>query len=149
MSQVEESIEVEVPISTAYNQWTQFEEFPTFMEGVDEITQLDDSHLHWKVSMGGRTEEFDAEITEQIPDTRIAWTTVEGPKHGGAVDFHRLSDDRTQLMVVMDAQDPGLKEKAAEALGVVTRRVRGDLENFKRMIEERGSETGAWRGEVS
>jgi uncharacterized membrane protein len=149
MSQVEESIEVAVPVSTAYNQWTQFEEFPKFMESVDEITQIDDTHLHWKVSMGGKTEEFDAEITEQIPDTRIAWTTTDGIQHGGAVDFHRLDENRTQLMVVMDSGDDGMLEKVADALGLVRRRVRGDLERFKEMIESRGEETGAWRGEVA
>ena len=148
MSQVEESIEVGVPVSTAYNQWTQFEEFPKFMETVDEIRQVDDTTLHWVVSAAGHREEFDAVITEQIPDTRIAWTTTEGPKHAGVVDFHRLSDDRTQLMVVMDTEADSLAEKAADAVGLVKRRVRGDLERFKEMIESRGEETGAWRGEV-
>ena len=149
MSQVEESIEVEVPVSTAYNQWTQFEEFPKFMDTVDEIRQVDETTLHWVVSAAGRREEFDAVITEQIPDTRIAWTTTSGPKHAGVVDFHRLSDDRTQLMVIMDHEAEGLAEKAADAVGIVKRRVRGDLERFKEMIEARGHETGAWRGEVS
>jgi len=148
MAQVEESIEVSVPLSTAYNQWTQFEEFPTFMKSVDEVRQIDDTHLHWSVSFGGRTEEFDAVITEQIPDTRIAWTTTEGPKHGGAVDFHRLDDQRTQLMVVMDSPEASAGEKAADALGLVQRRVREDLGRFKEMIESRGEETGAWRGQV-
>ncbi|MBJ7457255.1 MAG: SRPBCC family protein [Thermoleophilia bacterium] len=148
MSQVEESIEVEVPVSTAYNQWTQFEEFPKFMDTVDEIRQLDDTRLHWVVSAGGRTEEFDAVITEQIPDTRIAWKSTDGPTHAGVVDFHRLSDDKTQVMVIMDTETEGLVEKAAEAVGLVKRQVRGDLERFKKMIESRGEETGAWRGEV-
>lgn len=148
MSQVEESIEVGVPVSTAYNQWTQFEEFPRFMEGVEAIEQIDDTHTRWRVNVAGREEEFTAEITEQIPDTRVAWTTTHGPKHGGAVDFHKLADDRTQLMVVMDAQEQGLAGQAADALGLVRRRVRGDLERFKEMIESRGEETGAWRGEV-
>ncbi|HMN98098.1 MAG TPA: SRPBCC family protein [Miltoncostaeaceae bacterium] len=149
MSQIEESIEVGVPVSTAYNQWTQFEEFPSFMETVDEIRQVDDTHLHWTVSAAGRTEEFDAVITEQIPDTRVAWTTTEGPKHAGAVDFHRLSEDATQIMVVMDTEAEGLVEKAADAVGLARRQVRKDLERFKEMIESRGRETGAWRGEVS
>lgn len=148
MSQVEESIEVQVPVSTAYNQWTQFEEFPRFMETVDEIRQLDDTHLHWVVSAAGRREEFDAEITEQIPDTRIAWTTTDGPRHAGAVDFHKLSDDSTQIMVVMDTEADGVVEKAADAAGMVRRQVRKDLENFKELIESRGRESGAWRGEV-
>ena len=149
MSKIEESIEVAVPVSTAYNQWTQFEEFPSFMETVDRIEQLDDTHLHWVVSAGGKQEEFDAVITEQVPDTRVAWTTTDGPKHAGAVDFHRLSDDRTQILVVMDYETEGLAEKAADVAGVGKRRVRGDLERFKEMIESRGTETGAWRGEVS
>lgn len=148
MSQVEESIEVEVPVSTAYNQWTQFEEFPKFMDTVDEIRQLDETRLHWVVSAGGRREEFDAVITEQIPDTRIAWKSTDGPKHAGVVDFHKLSDDKTQVMVIMDTEAEGLVEKAADAVGLVKRQVRGDLERFKKMIESRGEESGAWRGEV-
>ena len=149
MSQIEESIEVQVPVSTAYNQWTQFEEFPSFMETVDRITQVDDTHLHWEVSARGRSDEFDAVITEQIPDTRVAWTTTEGPKHAGAVDFHRLSDDSTQIMVVMDTEPDTLAAKAADAVGLARRQVRKDLERFKEMIESRVRETGAWRGEVS
>jgi uncharacterized membrane protein len=149
VSQIEESIEVEVPVTTAYNQWTQFEEFPRFMETVDRIEQRDDTHLHWVVSAAGRTSEFDAVITEQVPDTRIAWSTTDGPRHAGAVDFHRLSDDRTQIMVVMDTEPEGLAENAAEALGLARRQVRKDLERFKEMIEERGTESGAWRGEVN
>lgn len=148
MSQVEESIRVDVPVSTAYNQWTQFEEFPTFMEGVEEIHQVDDTHLHWKVSVAGRAEEFDAVITEQIPDTRIAWKSTDGPRHAGAVDFHRLDDGATQVMVVMDSPDEGVAQRAANATGVIGRRVRGDLERFKEMIESRGNESGAWRGAV-
>lgn len=148
MSQVEESIEVEVPVSTAYNQWTQFEEFPKFMDTDEEIRQLDDTRLHWVVSAGGRREEFDAVITEQIPDTRIAWKSTDGPKHAGVVDFHKLSDDKTQVMVIMDTEAEGMVEKAADAVGLVKRQVRGDLERFKTMIEAQGEESGAWRGEV-
>ncbi len=148
MPQVEESIEVEVPVSTAYNQWTQFEEFPAFMEGVEEIRQIDDTHLHWVVSVAGQTREFDARITEQIPDARIAWTSTDGPRHAGVVNFHRLDDARTHIMVAMDAEPDGVAEKAASAAGLVSRRVRGDLERFKEMIEARGHESGAWRGEV-
>lgn len=148
MSQIQESIEIEVPVSTAYNQWTQFEEFPRFMEHVESIEQIDDTHLHWVVSVAGRREEFDAVITEQVPDTRIAWTTTDGARHAGVVDFHRLADDRTQLMVVMDAEPQGMAEKVAGATGSVGRSVRGDLERFKELIEGRGGESGAWRGEV-
>ena len=118
------------------------------MEDVDRIDQIDDTHTRWVVSYGGKTEEFDAEITEQIPDTRVAWTSISGPRHAGAVDFHRLSDNRTQLMVVMDTEAEGIGEKAAELMGVARRRVKKSLEQFKDLIEARGSETGAWRGEV-
>jgi uncharacterized membrane protein len=148
VSKIEESIEVDVPVSTAYNQWTQFEEFPRFMEDVDRIEQLDDKNTHWVVSYGGKTEEFDAVITEQIPDVRIAWKSTSGPAHAGVVDFHRLSDSRTQLMVVMDTEADGIGEKAAELLGVARRRVTKSLQQFKELIETRGAESGAWRGEV-
>lgn len=149
MSQVEESITVDVPVATAYNQWTQFQDFHHFMENVEQVQQLDDTHLRWTVTVGGRTETFDARITEQIPDTRIAWTSTDGPKHGGAVDFHPLDDDHTQVMVVMDgSDDPSIAEKVADKAGVIDRRVRADLKRFKEFIEERGTATGAWRGEV-
>lgn len=148
MSEILQSIDVNVPVRTAYNQWTQFEEFPKFMDTVEEIRQLDDTRLHWVVSAGGRREEFDAVITEQIPDTRIAWKSTDGPKHAGVVDFHKLSDDKTQVMVIMDTEAEGMVEKAADAVGLVKRQVRGDLERFKTMIEAQGEESGAWRGEV-
>jgi uncharacterized membrane protein len=119
------------------------------METVDKITQVDDTHLHWEVSAAGRKEQFDAVITEQIPDTRIAWTTTDGPKHAGVVDFHKLSDETTQIMVVMDTEAEGLAQKAADAVGLARRQVRKDLERFKELIESRGRESGAWRGEVS
>jgi uncharacterized membrane protein len=149
MSQFEESITVEVPVSVAYNQWTQFEEFPTFMQHVEEIRQLDDQNLAWRINVAGRTSEFEACITEQIPDVRIAWTTTKGePEHGGAVDFHRLSDDSTQIMVVMDPKEPSIMQRAAEASGMVQRSIRGDLERFKELVEGAGAETGGWRGET-
>ena len=148
MSTVEESIDVKVPVRTAYNQWTQFEEFPRFMDGVDEIRQLDDTHLHWVVSHDGTTHEFDTEITEQRPDERIAWKTTDGTSHAGVVTFHRLSDDRSKVMVQMDWQPEGALEKLGAAMGSDDRRVKHDLEKFKELIESRGRETGAWRGEV-
>ena len=148
MSKVEGTIELEVPVQTAYNQWTQFEEFPRFMEHVEEVQQLDDENLHWRVSIAGKTEEFDAKVAEQIPDTRIAWTSTSGRRNAGAVDFHPLGDDRCQIMVTMDAEPEGAMEKVADAAGLAQRQVRGDLERFKEMIEGRGSETGAWRGSV-
>lgn len=148
MSQVEESITVDVPVTTAYNQWTQFEQFPHFMEAVDEVQQLDDTNLRWTVTIAGRQETFDAKITEQIPDTRIAWKSIRGPEHAGAVDFHPVDDGHTQVMVVMDGPGDTMTEKAADATGLTSRRVKGDLKRFKEFIEGRGAPTGAWRGEV-
>ena len=148
MSTIEESIEVAVPVRTAYNQWTQFEEFPRFMEGVEEIRQLSDTRLHWKTKIAGVEREFDAEITEQHPDHRIAWRSVGGTDHAGVVTFHRLSDDTSRIMLQLDSEPEGAVEKVGDALGILKRRVKGDLERFKKMIESRGAETGAWRGEV-
>jgi uncharacterized membrane protein len=149
MSRMTETIDVEVPVSTAYNQWTQFEEFPSFMEHVDEVRQLDDTNLHWRVTIAGKTQEFDAEVTEQVPDTRIAWKSTSGHEHAGVVYFHRLADDRSQIAVQMDAEPEGLMEKAADVTGVAQSQLRGDLERFKTLIESRGTESGAWRGQVS
>ena len=148
MSTVEESIEVEVPVSTAYNQWTQFEEFPQFMEGVESIKQLDDTHLHWVTEVGGRQKEFDAEVTEQTPDQRIAWRSTSGTEHAGVVTFHKVDEGQTRIMVQMDIDPDGIVETAGDALGVPKRRVRGDLERFKQLVESRGEASGAWRGEV-
>ncbi|WP_432077026.1 SRPBCC family protein [Streptomyces wuyuanensis] len=148
MSQVEESIEVEVPVRTAYNQWTQFETFPEFMDGVERIDQLSDTLTHWTTSVGGVQRQFDAKITEQIPDERVAWTTVEGERQAGVVTFHRLSGTRTKIMLQMDFDPQGVAETVGDKLGVVRRQVTGDLERFKRFIESRGTETGAWRGDV-
>ena len=148
MSKVEETIELDVPVGMAYNQWTQFEEFPQFMEHVDEVRQLDDTHLQWKATVVGETEQWEAEITEQIPDTRIAWKSTSGRPNGGAVDFHPLPNDRSQVVVSMDAEPQGAKEHAADALGLAGRQVKGDLKRFKELIEGRAKESGAWRGEV-
>ncbi len=148
MSTVEESIDVSVPVRTAYNQWTQFEEFPKFMEGVEEIRQIDDTRTHWKTKIAGVEREFDAEITEQHPDHRVAWRSTGGAEHAGVVTFHRLDDDTTRVMVQLDTEPEGLVEQAGDKLGVVKRRVKGDLGRFKELIEARGTESGAWRGEV-
>jgi uncharacterized membrane protein len=148
MSTIEQSIDVAVPVRTAYNQWTQFEEFPRFMEGVEEVRQLDDTHLHWRTKVGGREKEFDAEITEQRPDERIAWSATRGTEQAGVVTFHRVDDGQTRIMLQLEAEPEGAVEKAGDALGVLKRRVKGDLERFKEMIEARGAETGGWRGEV-
>jgi uncharacterized membrane protein len=147
-SRVEESIEVDVPVRTAYNQWTQFEEFPQFMEGVESVQQIDDTHLLWTAEVAGEREEWQAEITEQLPDERVAWKATSGKENAGVVTFHRLSDTRTKVMVQLDFEAEGLKEKVGSALGADSRRVKGDLERFKEFIESRGAETGAWRGEV-
>jgi uncharacterized membrane protein len=148
MSRVEQSIEVDVPVRTAYNQWTQFEEFPQFMEGVESVTQLDDTHLRWIAEIGGKTQEWKAEITEQHPDERVAWRSVDGKSNAGVVTFHRLEDQRCKIMVQMDFEPQGIIEKVGSAIGADERRVKGDLERFRDLIESRGTESGAWRGEV-
>jgi uncharacterized membrane protein len=149
MTTVEESIEVEVPVSTAYNQWTQFEDFPEFMEGVERVEQLTDDKLHWVTKIAGVEREFDAKITEQHPDERVAWTTMDGPKQAGVVTFHKLDPSRTKVMLQLDFEPEGLVEQAGDKLGIVKSRVHGDLERFKTFIEKRGTETGAWRGDIS
>jgi uncharacterized membrane protein len=149
MAQVEKSIDVDVPVRTAYNQWTQFETFPEFMSGVESVTQLDDTHLHWVTNIAGVEREFDAEISEQHPDERVAWHSTGGEtRHAGVVTFHRLADDKTRVMVQLEWQPSDLVERVGSAINVDDRRVEGDLERFKSFIEARGSETGAWRGDV-
>jgi uncharacterized membrane protein len=149
MSTIEQSIELEVPVQTAYNQWTQFEEFPAFMEGVEQIRQIDETHLHWVAEFGGTRHEWDAEITEQLPDERVAWKNTDGKQNAGVVTFHRLDDRRSRVMVQLDWAPEGIKEKVGDALGAPDRRVKGDLQRFKDLIEDRGRESGAWRGEVA
>jgi uncharacterized membrane protein len=148
MASVVESIDVNVALSSAYNQWTQFEEFPRFMEGVKTVTQTDDTHLHWVAEVAGKEKEWDAEITEQHPDERVAWRATSGAEHAGVVTFHRLDDDTTRVTLQMDVEPDGLVEDVGTALGFLDRRVKGDLERFKEFVESRGSETGGWRGEV-
>jgi uncharacterized membrane protein len=150
MGTIEKSIEVDVPVRTAYDQWTQFESFPHFMDNVERIEQLDDTHVRWHVSVAGADRSFDTTITEQRPDERIAWTTLpnEESKHAGVVTFHRVDDGRTRIMLQMDMEPTGAMEKLGDAFGFTDRSVGSDLESFKRFIEERGGETGAWRGEV-
>lgn len=144
---VERTIEVDVPVRTAYNQWTQFEEFPRFMEGVEEVRQLDDTLLHWAVSVAGKRREWDAEIIEQSPDQRVAWKSVSGKETDGVVSFEPAGPDRTRIHVVMTYRPEGF-ERVGSVIGLDDRRVQGDLNRFKDLIEARGSETGAWRGEV-
>ncbi|KPI20618.1 cyclase/dehydrase [Actinobacteria bacterium OV450] len=149
MSQVVESVEVDVPVRTAYNQWTQFESFPHFMEGVERIEQRTDTMTHWVAKIGGVTKEFEAEVTEQIPDERVAWTTRGGDvKQAGVVTFHHLGDNKTKVMLQLDYDPDGFAENVGDKLGFVKRQITGDLKRFKEYIEDRGSETGAWRGQV-
>ena len=148
MANIEKSIDVEVPVRTAYNQWTQFEDFPQFMEGVQRVDQLSDTRLHWVADIAGTRKEWDARITEQTPDDRIAWTSETGARNGGVVTFHKLSPSKTRIMLQMDYEPDDAIETVGDALGFVSRRVTGDLERFKEFIESRGRETGAWRGEV-
>ena len=148
MRTIEQSIEVNVPVTTAYNQWTQFEEFPQFMEGVESVTQLDETHLRWVAEVAGRRHEWEAEISEQRPDERVAWRATDGKANGGVVTFHRIDDNTTRIMVQMEWEPEGALEQAGASVGADEARVKADLERFKRMIEGRGEETGAWRGEV-
>jgi uncharacterized membrane protein len=148
METIEKSIEVEAPISTVYNQWTQFEEYPHFMEAVEEVKQMDDKRLHWRATVGGKEKEWDAEIFEQVPDQRIAWRSISGAKNSGMVNFTPLGTGRTRIVLKLNYEPEGAMEKMGDALGVMTRKVEGDLERFKEFIESRGTETGAWRGEI-
>ena len=148
MSSVIETIDVSVPVRTVYNQWTQFESFPEFMGGVEQIVQTDATHTHWKTKIGGVEREFDAEITEQHPDERVAWKSVDGKGHAGVVTFHRLGDTETRVTVQLDWEPEGLVEKAGAVVGADDRQIKADLKKFKAFIESRGAETGAWRGDV-
>jgi uncharacterized membrane protein len=148
MSTIRDSIEVQVPVRTAYDQWTQFEEFPRFMEGVESVTQLDDTHLQWTAEIGGQRRTWRAEITKQEPDQVIAWQSTEGARNAGVVTFDQVSADTTRVNLELDIEPEGPLETAGDALGVVDRRVKGDLGRFKEFIESRQVPTGAWRGSV-
>jgi uncharacterized membrane protein len=149
MANVEKSIDVDVPIRQAYDQWTQFESFPKFMNGVERITQLDDRHTHWVTKIGGVEREFDAEITEQHPDERVAWKSTDGDTpHAGVVTFHKIIENTTRVMVQLDWEPQGVVEKVGAAVGVDDRQISADVKRFKEFIESRGTETGAWRGDV-
>ena len=147
-SMVEQSIDVNVPVSTAYNQWTQFEEFPRFMESVEEVRQLDDTHLHWRANVAGKTKEWDAEITQQIPDQCIAWRSTGGAANSGVVTFDKIGENRTRVKLRMDYEPQTPGEKFGSAIGAVKHTARGNLKRFKALVERRGAETGAWRGTV-
>ncbi len=148
MAEFTHSIDVNVPLSTAYNQWTQFEDFPHFMEGVEEVRQLDDKRLFWRAEIGGVEKEWYADVVEQIPDTRIAWTSITGAPNAGVVDFHYISPDTTRVTLSIDYEPEGVIENLGSALGLVKSRMAKDLERFKNFIEARGVETGGWRGHV-
>jgi uncharacterized membrane protein len=148
MAYTEKFIEVDVPLSTAYNQWTQFEEFPEFMKGVKNVRQLDDKRLRWSAEIGGKVVEWDAEITDQTPEKRIAWRSTSGAPNGGAVLFEPVSAGRTRVIVRIDYEPEGATEKVGSAVGVPGIEVKADLKRFKKFIESRGVETGAWRGEI-
>ena len=147
MAEMEKSIVVEAPLREVYNQWTQFEEFPRFMEGVVEVRQLDDKRVYWRANIAGAEREWHAEITDQTPDRRIAWKSVTGPAHGGAVLFRPVADG-TEVTMRMQYEPEGVTENVGDALGLFGRRIQGDLERFKEFIEERGRATGGWRGEI-
>jgi uncharacterized membrane protein len=148
MSKIEASIDVDVPVRVAYDQWTQFEEFPRFMDAVESVTQLDDTHLHWVAKIAGVRKEWDAKITQQQPDQRVAWTSTNGADNAGAVDFHRVDDRRTRITLTMDIDPDGAIESIGNAVGVPERQVEGDLKRFKEFIEQRAVPSGAWRGTV-
>jgi uncharacterized membrane protein len=148
MASVEQSIDIDVPVHVAYDQWTQFESFPKFMDGIEEVRQIDDTHLHWRAEIGGHVVEWDAAITEQLPDERIAWRSTDGTANAGVVTFHHISDDKSRVMVQIEHESDGVMEKVGSALGADSRQVKNSLERFKELVESRGSATGAWRGEV-
>ena len=148
METIEKSIEVEQPIKAVYNQWTQFEEFPVFMDGVKEVRQLDDQHLHWKAEIAGKIKEWDAEIFEQVPDQRIGWRSTSGSVNAGTVDFVPVDAGKTRVVLSMNYEPEGVAEKIGDSLGMVSAKIAGDLRRFKQFIESRGQPSGAWRGEI-
>lgn len=148
MAKTEQSLDVHAPLREVYNQWTQFEQFPQFMDGVEQVTQLDDKRLHWKAKVGGKEQEWDAEITEQLPDQRIAWHSVSGDMNAGVVTFHYIDPDTTRVMLQLEYEPHGVVETAGAALGFLDRQVKGDLERFQKLMEERGQATGGWRGAI-
>ena len=148
MATVQDFVEVNVPVRTAYNQWTQFEDFPQFMEGVDEVKQLDDKRLQWKATIADKTEEWDDEITEQKPDERVAWRSTSGATNAGVVTFHYIDENTTRVALQLDYEPEGIVQTIGSALNVPERRIKNDLEKFKKFVEERGAETGEWRGQI-
>jgi uncharacterized membrane protein len=148
MSQIIETVDVDVPVRVAYDQWTQFEEFPRFMKAVEKVEQLNDTTIRWTAEIAGVTKMWTAKITQQEPDQRVAWTSIEGAKNGGVVTFHRLDDRKTRVTLQLDVEPEGPVESVGDALGFVSRQAKDDLKNFKEFIEQQGVASGAWRGEV-
>lgn len=148
MSTITESVDVNAPLSMAYNQWTQFEKFPDFMEGGEKVDQIDDTHLRWTVKVGPSTREFNATITEQHPDERVAWKSDDGPNHAGVITFHRLDDQTTRVTAQMDIDPEGFVETAADKLGILGHRVKADMRRFQEAMDTQACETGAWRGDI-
>lgn len=148
MATIEKWINVDVPVKIAYDQWTQFESFPQFMEGVEEVRQIGDTDLQWRVNIGGKIKEFETEITEQIPEKRIAWKTRGGTENAGVVTFHRIGDAVTRIMLQMEYEPEGVVEKVGDLLGAVSRRVQGDLDRFKERVERFGATGEGWRGTI-
>jgi len=149
MTTITESVDVDAPVTTVYNQWTQFEEFPTFMQNIEAVRQLDDVTLHWQASIAGRSHEWDAEITEQHPDERVAWKSKDGTTNAGVVTVHRLNDGQTRVTVQMDWEPESVVESVGGALGFDSRSVKADLERFKELVEAGRAQSGGWRGDVS
>jgi uncharacterized membrane protein len=148
MAKIEKDIVVDVPVSVAYNQWTQFESFPQFMEGVKEVVQLDEKRLRWCADVKGKDQEWEAEITDQVPDQHIAWRSVTGAPNAGSVTFQPVDQGKTKVALELMYEPKDAAEKVGDALGFLERQVSADLERFKDFIEDRGAPTGAWRGEV-
>ncbi|MFN7138153.1 MAG: SRPBCC family protein [Limisphaerales bacterium] len=148
METIEKSIEVNAPIRAVYNQWTQFEEFPRFMDGIDAVQQLDNKRLHWKATIAGKTKEWDAEIVEQTPDQIISWRSISGAANSGTVRFNVVDANTTKVSLTLNYEPENATEKMGDALGLVSSKVEGDLKRFREFIEERGRETGGWRGEI-
>ena len=148
MSHIEHTVEVNVPVRTAYDQWTQFEEFPSFMTGVERVVQLDDRHLDWTAEILGQRRTWQAEITRQEPDRCVSWTSTSGPRNDGTVTFRPIDPDRTEVKLELDVDPEGPIDKLGDAMGVLDRQVHDDLDRFREFIEGRGRETGAWRGTI-
>jgi uncharacterized membrane protein len=148
MERIEKTVEVDCPVRTVYNQWTQFEDFPKFMAGVKEVRQLDDTHLHWRAEVWGKDKEWDAEITEQEPDKRVSWQSVGGATNAGTVRFEPLAENRTLVRLALSYEPEGVTENIGSAMGAMQTQVEKSVKDFKQFIERRGTETGAWRGEV-